>query len=327
MLKYRYAHIYIIVIFFIFVLLTESALFKFASAGTLSCSITTAAACANTVIWRMSGATNAHAELPSQATVAYDNNVVCCGGVTGLGNSCADVFAVALKLSGVTNAHVEQNSQVNYANDVCVQAPSGGSVSVGYQETDCVGFDTTLGSMSSATNAHVGNTTAFTTKICATATATQTLTFSLGANSLSLETLSAAAVATSSHTIMVGTNAANGVAVSYSGATLTSGVNIITACSINCASAVDSEQFGINAVVNTSPSVGAACSGTTPIASAAANYDVANSFRFVSGDTIISSAGSINDTSCAISYIANIAATTEVGSYNTNLTFIATANF
>ena len=36
-------------------------------AGTLSCSVTTAAACTGTVIWRMSGVTNAHAELPTQS--------------------------------------------------------------------------------------------------------------------------------------------------------------------------------------------------------------------------------------------------------------------
>ncbi|MFA5773002.1 MAG: hypothetical protein WC974_09755, partial [Thermoplasmata archaeon] len=82
-----------------------------AYAGTLSCSITTAAACTGTVIYRMSGTSNAHAELPSQATAAYDSNVVCCSGVTGLGNACSGTFATALKLSGVTNAHVEQNSQ------------------------------------------------------------------------------------------------------------------------------------------------------------------------------------------------------------------------
>lgn len=138
-------------------------------AGTLSCSITTAAACTGTVIWRMSGASNAHAELPSQSTPAYANNVVCCSGVTGLGTSCSGTFATALKLSGTTNAHVEQNSQSNYANSACISVPSGGSVSIGYQASNCTGFDTTLGSMSGTTNAHVGDGTAYTTKICGTA--------------------------------------------------------------------------------------------------------------------------------------------------------------
>ena len=209
--------------------LTQSAL-----AGTLSCSVTTAAGCSGTVIWRMSGSTNAHAELASQATAAYDSNVVCCSGVTGLGNSCTGTFVTALKLSGTTNAHVEENSQANYANNACISVPSGGSVSVGYQATNCTGFDTTLGSMTGTTNAHVGNTTAYTTKICGTAAggAGQTLTFSLGANSLALGTLSTSVATTGSHTITVGTNAASGVAVTYAGATLTSGGNTITAMSM-----------------------------------------------------------------------------------------------
>lgn len=307
------------------------------NAGTLSCLVTTAAACTggtNTVILRMSGATNAHAELSSQSTAAYASNVICCSGVTGLSNSCSGTFATALKLSGITNAHVEQNAQANYANNACISVPSGGSVSVGYQATNCTGFDTTLGSMTGTTNAHVGDGTAYTTKICATAVggAAETLTFSFpGGNSVALGTLSATAVRTGSHTILVGTNAANGVVVTYSGATLTSGANTIGACAANCTNAggagQGTEQFGMNAIANTSPSVGAACSGTPPIAAAATNYATANSFRFVSGDTIVSSAGTINDTTCTISYIANITAATEAGSYSTTLTYVATGNF
>lgn len=137
-------------------------------AGTLSCSVTTAAACAGAVIWRMSGVTNAHAELPSQATAAYDNNVVCCSGVTGLGNSCSGTYATALKLSGTTNAHIQQSG--SYPQSACISVPSGGSVSIGYQATDCATYDTTLASMKATTNSHVGNTTAYSEyKICGTA--------------------------------------------------------------------------------------------------------------------------------------------------------------
>lgn len=137
----------------------------------LSCSVTTAAACTGgtkTVIYRMSGSSNAHAELPSQSTAAYASNVVCCSGVTGMGNSCTGTFATPLKLSGTTNAHVQQTG--SYPQNACISAPSGGSVSIGYQSTNCTGFDTTLGSMSAADNAHVGNISAYTTKICGTMT-------------------------------------------------------------------------------------------------------------------------------------------------------------
>lgn len=241
---------------------------KVVHAGTLSCSVTTAAACTGTVIYRMSGASNAHAELPSQTTAAYASNVVCCTGVTGLGTSCAGIFATALKLSGITNAHVQQNTQTPYANNACISVTSGGTVSVGYQATNCTGFDTTLGSMSAVTNAHVGNSVAYSAiQICGTATAgaAQSLTFSLGANSLNLGTLSTAAAVTGSHTMNVSTNATNGMSVTVSGSTLTFGANTITACGAGCTSSAGTKQFGINLVANTSPAVGANPAGAAPI--------------------------------------------------------------
>jgi hypothetical protein len=157
--------------------------------------------------------------------------------------------------------------------------------------------------------------------------AAQSLTFSLGANSLNLGTLSSTAVTTGTHTFNVSTNASGGMVVTVSGVTLTSGDNTILACTSNCSSTTNSEQFGINLVANTSPSVGSNPSCTPQIGSAATNYNTANSFRFVSGETIANSSGSINDTTFTVSYIANITAPTEAGSYTTVLTFIATANF
>ena len=138
-------------------------------AGTLSCSVTASSSCSGTVIYRLSSSTNAHAELPTQANTNYNSNVVCCTNVIGLGNSCAGTASTSLKLSSTTNAHVEQNTQANFTNNACISVPSGGSVTVGYQANDCTGFDTTLGSMQNATNSHVGDTTAYVTKICATA--------------------------------------------------------------------------------------------------------------------------------------------------------------
>jgi hypothetical protein len=140
-----------------------------AKAGTLFCSV--ASSCAGgVVIYRMSGATNAHAELANQLNVNYNNNLVCCTGVVGLSNTCSGTFATALKLNGATNAHVQQSG--TYSTSSCISVPAGGSVTVAYQATNCTGYDTTLGSMSGTTNAHVGNTSAYTTKICASAAGT-----------------------------------------------------------------------------------------------------------------------------------------------------------
>ncbi len=148
-------------------------------AGTLSCSVTTSASCTGTVIYRMSGATNAHAELPSQSNAAYDNNVMCCSGVTGLSNSCTVPSDIALKLSGATNAHSQKNTETGYVYNACISVPTGGSISVGYvsDPTTCVGagYDTTLGTIANDTNSHVGNTTAYAKKICATASGASSL--------------------------------------------------------------------------------------------------------------------------------------------------------
>ncbi len=155
----------------IFVFVTQIEL---AGAGTLSCSVKAASACngvGETVIYRMSGADNAHAELPSQTTGVYADNVVCCTlGFEGLSNVCASPQATALNLTAVTNSHASQTATSPYLTPACISVQTGQTVSVGYQQTNCTGFDTILGSMSETTNAHVGNTTAYPTKICATAT-------------------------------------------------------------------------------------------------------------------------------------------------------------
>lgn len=150
------------------------------NAGTLSCTVRASACSGGEIeIFEMQNTTNAHAGL----SAASYNNLVCCSGVTGLGTLCSGTFATALKLSSTTNAHAEQNSQSNYVNNACLSVPSGGSVSVAYQSSNCTGYDTTLGSMTGTTNAHVGDGTAYTTKVCATAAGgAASLTFVVSTN-------------------------------------------------------------------------------------------------------------------------------------------------
>lgn len=161
---------------YLFIFIGFFVLTNLALAGTLSCSVTTAALCTggtNTVIYRMSGSINAHTQLASQSNVNYDNNVVCCSGITGLSNACVAPYDVALKLNKITNAHVQKNSGIGYSNNACISVPTGGLVTVGYvtDPSTCIGsgYDTTLGTINKDTNSHAGNTTAYTIKICATA--------------------------------------------------------------------------------------------------------------------------------------------------------------
>jgi len=134
-------------------------------AGTLNCTVASSCAGGTTVL-RLSGSANAHAEMPGQSTPAYANNLVCCSGVTGLGTACGGANAVLTKLAKTTNAHVQENTYSDYANDACLSS-SIGSVSVGYQSGNCSGYDTTVASVSGATNAHIGSAAAYDLKICA----------------------------------------------------------------------------------------------------------------------------------------------------------------
>jgi hypothetical protein len=122
------------------------------------------------------------------------------------------------------------------------------------------------------------------------------------------------------------TNAGTGYTISVNGTTLTSGSNTIAALSSQTASAVGTPQFGMNLVSNTTPTVGTAVSGAGT-ATPTSNYNTANSYRFVTADQVASVAVPTNANTFTVSYIANIGGTTPPGSYVSNLTYIATANF
>ena len=157
--------------------------------------------------------------------------------------------------------------------------------------------------------------------------ADQFVTFSVSASSVDFGTLSASAASTASHTMTIDTNATGGFTVTVAGSTLTSGSDTITEIGSTAAvSSAGSEQFGINLVANTSPSVGAAPSGTAPIGSAPSPYGTADNFAYSTGSTVASASQDINETTYTVSYIANIASGTESGTYTTTLTYSATAN-
>mgnify|MGYP001578595056 CR=1 FL=1 len=164
-------------------------------------------------------------------------------------------------------------------------------------------------------------------QVAVSSTVDQSLTFSLGSTTAALGTLSSSAVTSTSHTLTVSTNATSGMVVTVAGATLTSGANTITAMSSATTSSVGTEQFGINLKNNATPDVGAEVSGSAPLASAATGYATADNFKFVTGETIASSAGGINSSVFTVSYIANILGSTEAGSYTATLTYTATATF
>lgn len=306
-----------------------------AQAGTLSCTVrSTSCSGGETEIFEMENTSNSHAGL----SAASYNNLVCCSGVTGLGNSCSGTFATALKLSGTTNAHVRQGTLSDYpsATNACISVPSGGNVSVGYQVTNCSGFDTILGSMVGTTNSHVGNGSwaAGTTKICANATEPQSLSFSISDNSVGFGSLSTSSAryatgdilgsgtdTADAHTISVSTNASGGYVMTINGTTLAcsscGGATITAIGATAVASSPGTKQFGARLIVNSGTG-----SATSPYASANWAFDTA-SFP----DQVASGAGDGSTTVFGARYIGNISTTTQNGSYSSALTYTVTATF
>jgi len=119
-------------------------------------------------VLRMSGATNAHASLP---TVSNYNYIIYCSGSRGLSNSCSSSkYEIFAKLSGSTNAHVRAATEEDYpgSNNACISGASDSSIKVGYSDDNCNDYDTTIASLSSfPTNAHIGGPDTYPKKICA----------------------------------------------------------------------------------------------------------------------------------------------------------------
>ena len=300
----------------------------------LSCSITTAGSCSGTVLLRMSGSTNAHAELPSQSTSAYNNNVVCCSGVTGLGNSCAaSNKGIIAKLSGVTNAHVEQNTQSNYGQNACLSSSFAGDVIfLGYQASNCTGYDTTLFSMEKTpTNSMVGGSSAYNNKVCAKVFS-QSISFNLSNNSVGFGNLIPTGLRyatsdglgssseTESYNITVNTNASSGYGLYVSGDSLKKGSTVITPIGgTNTTPSPGSKAFGIRAVAT-----GGSGSVVSPYGGTGFAYDADNTTATTVGSA---STGDGVTTTYSIRTVATIDSLLDPGDYFTNLTYVVTANF
>lgn len=225
--------------------------------------------------------------------------------------------------------------ELRLANGTNATAP-GGPITVGFSSvtnpsaTNSTFFlqMTTYSLATWATPIDTGNVAASTAgQVTVTAVVDETLTFTLAASTVALGTLSTSATGTGTSAMTVSTNAANGYSVNYSGSTLTSGTNTITALASPTASAVNGKQFGLNLMANTTPSVGVATSGSGS-GVPSTGYNTANQYKFVpAGETIASATVPTNSNTYTASYIANIDGITAAGAYSTVLTYVATANF
>lgn len=122
------------------------------------------------------------------------------------------------------------------------------------------------------------------------------------------------------------TNAANGYTITVNGTTLSSGVNTIPALAAQTASTIGTSQFGMNLRLNATPAVGADPSGAGS-GTYSGNYGTADSYRFVSGDSVAQAALPTNANTFTSSYIVNIGGAQAAGVYSATMTYICTASF
>lgn len=163
-------------------------------------------------------------------------------------------------------------------------------------------------------------------QVTVTASVDETLTFTLGTTSVALGALTSGTTGTGTSTMTVGTNGKTGYTVAYTGNTLTSSEGTIAAMSAAAGSSQGSNQFGMNLVANTTPSIGSAISGSGT-GTASTGYNTANQFKFNSTDTVATSAGPTNNNTYTVSYIANVNNLTPAGAYSTDINYTATAKF
>lgn len=173
--------------------------------------------------------------------------------------------------------------------------------------------------------------------VSVSATVQQAITFTISTSTIYFGNLSSGAAKfasstntsgdsteTIAHTLAVSTNAPSGYAITVRGQTLTSqqnGANTIDATGGTAASSsAGTEQFGIRAT-------GAGGTGSTIDATFSGGSTYGYDATATTSVSFASGSGATNTTTYSLRYLANIAGTTEAGTYAASLVYVATANF
>lgn len=171
-------------------------------------------------------------------------------------------------------------------------------------------------------------------QVSVSATVPATLSFAISDNSIGFGTLSTSAVRwatgntsgssseTSAHNMTASTNSTSGYNITVTGNTLTSGGNTITAIGSSASDVTantGTEQYGVRMTAS-----GGSGSVSSPYNGASNNYAL-DTGAFP--DQVASSSAQSDTTTYAVFYAANIAGSTEAGSYTSTLTYVATGNF
>jgi hypothetical protein len=155
------------------------------------------------------------------------------------------------------------------------------------------------------------------------------LSFIVNGGAINFPAFSAATAATTTVTFSVLNYTSYGYVVQLVGSPPKNGLTTISPIPANDISRLGTSQFGINLVANTSPaSVGAnPDNGGFGFGLASTNYDIPNSYRFVSGETVAQAPKSSGVTTYTMTYLVNVPALTPGGQYTTDQTLIVTGTY
>lgn len=147
-----------------------------------------------------------------------------------------------------------------------------------------------------------------------------------------LGTLTSSTTKTATATFSVKTYLSSGYSVKQTSPGPTNSSYVMTSPSTPTASAVGTEQFGINLVANTNPVTFGANPTQNPDATfshgqVSANYATANKYMYAQNDTVAYSNESSGETDYTISYIFNVSNLTPGGQYVLHHVLVATATF
>lgn len=221
-----------------------------------------------------------------------------------------------------------------------------------YASTDTTGASTDAGVVTASTATQIVLTGIMPESIifCTGATVSINCTSSTAGDISFNQLFSPTDTATATSQMAASTNAATGYVITVNGPTLTSGSNTIPAMAAQAAPSVGTSQFGMNLRANTA-GVAASFPGSSADLAPASNggglkgqaftgYNIADQFKYVSGDTVANSSnnggappavenspGPTNSQVYTASYIVNVAGNQLAGTYVSTLTYICTATF
>lgn len=140
-------------------------------------------------------------------------------------------------------------------------------------------------------------------------------------------TLSPTSTLTAESQMAVGTNASGGFAIIANGTPMSAATNVIDSPDTPTISKPGTNQFGLNLVGNTDPTIGNDPEGTWANAVASPNYSIPNKYMYVPGDIVAYSPNVSLMKKFTVSYILNTSPDLRAGVYSTTLTFIASGRF